>query len=107
MEQKLYEGERAFVARVRTPSGAHRRPLRWSAVMFIAGFAVIILSFRSSLLLATFGFLVMVLSALSFDRNIRQAFSGPESGAGGGQRKGVGDPGGIGKRIRSRFHQQH
>ncbi|HWD24409.1 MAG TPA: DUF3040 domain-containing protein, partial [Acidimicrobiales bacterium] len=71
MEQKLYEGERTFTARVRTPSTAHH-PLRWSAVIFIAGLAVILLSFRSSLLLATFGLLVMVLAALSFDRNFRQ-----------------------------------
>jgi hypothetical protein len=105
MEQKLYEGERTFTARVRTPSSSHHRPLRWSAVIFVAGFAVILLSFRSSLLLATFGFLVMVLSALSFDRNIRHVFTPPD---GAGARKGTGgDSSGIGKRLRSRFFQQH
>jgi Protein of unknown function (DUF3040) len=107
MEQKLYEGERAFTTRVRTPSSAHRRPLRWSAVIFVVGFAVIVLSFRSSLLLATFGFLVMVLAALSFDRNIRQVFSTAETSASSPPRKPSGDLAGIGRRFRSRFFQQH
>ena len=87
MEQKLYEGERAFTARVRAPMSAHHRPVRWSAVIFVAGFAVVLLSFRSSLLLATFGFLVMVLAALSFDRNIRQAFSHVDDAHAGTARK--------------------
>jgi hypothetical protein len=108
MEQKLYEGERTFTSRVRTPSSPHHRPLRWSAVTFVAGFAVILLSFRSSLLLATFGFLVMVLAALSFDRNIRQVFSGTDGVVGGPAKRPVtSDLAGIGKRIRSRFFQQH
>lgn len=108
MEQKLYEGERIFTSRVRTPSNAHRRPLRWAAVIFVAGFAVILLSFRSSLLLATFGFLVMVLAALSFDRSIRQVFSATETGGSGATRRPTGgDLAGIGRRFRSRFFQQH
>jgi hypothetical protein len=108
MEQKLYEGERTFAARVRAPSGAHHRPLRWSAVIIVAGLAVILLSFRSSLLLATFGFLVTVLGALSFDRNIRQVFSSVDaSGNSASKRPGAGDPPGIGRRFRSRFFQQH
>jgi hypothetical protein len=107
MEQKLYEGERSFATRVRTNSSVHHRPLRWSAILFVAGFAVILLSFRSSLLLATFGFLVMVLAALSFDRNIRQVFSGQESGDPSSSKRPNGDLAGIGKRLRSRFFQQH
>jgi hypothetical protein len=108
MEQKLYEGERAFTSRVRSPSSAHRRPLRWSAVMFVAGFAVILLSFRSSLLLATFGFLVMVLAALSFDRSIRQVITATDGSTPGSSRRPVGgDLSGLGRRFRSRFFQQH
>jgi hypothetical protein len=103
MEQKLYEGERVFSSRVRSPAGSHRRTLRWSAVTFVAGFAVILLSFRSSLLLATFGFLVMVLSALSFDRNVRHALANSESAA----RKIPVDPAKLAKRLRDRFHHQH
>jgi hypothetical protein len=108
MEQKLYEGERTFSARVRTPSAIHHRPLHWSAVIFVAGFAVILLSFRSSLLLATFGFVVMVLAALSFDRTIRQVFSGSGSTVDpSAKRPPSGDLAGISKRFRSRFFQQH
>ncbi len=106
MEQKLYEGERSFAARVRATSGAHHRPFRWSAVLFIAGFAVVLLAFRSSLLLATFGFIVMVLAALSFDPHIRKAIASPDTASSAPRARG-GDLSGIGKRIRSRFFQQH
>src|SRR5271154_11273 len=73
MEQKLYEGDRSFAGRVRTRRPIAHRPLRWAILVFVAGFAIILLSFRSSLLLATFGFLVMLLAALSFERAMRQA----------------------------------
>ena len=110
MEQKLYEGERTFAGRARRESTHHHhRPVRWSAVLFIVGFAVILLSFRSSLILATFGFLVMVLAALSFDRNLRQAFSSERAGQPGApsRKPRGGELVGIGRRIRSRFFQQH
>ena len=108
MEQKLYEGERAFTGRVRSDASHHHRPIRWSVVIFVAGFAVILLSFRSSLLLATFGFLVMVLAALTFDRSVRQSMLAGKSESGPGKHRPIaGDFGGMGRRLRSRFFQQH
>src|SRR5580700_11164196 len=108
MEQKLYEGERAFVGRVRSHATLGRRPLRWSAVIFVAGFAVILLSFRSSLLLATFGVLVMVLAALTFDRSVRQSMLAEKTDSAPNKHRPIaGDLGGMGRRLRSRFFQQH
>src|ERR1700689_1191496 len=76
MEQKLYEHDHDFAKRVRAdgPHGLARRSVRWSVLLFIAGLAILLFSFRSSLLLGTFGFLVMVFSTLLFERSARTAF---------------------------------
>lgn len=86
LEQQLYEQDRGFLSRVRrdTPGYGARRAVRWAAAAFVAGFAVVIVSFRTSLLLGTFGFLVMLFSALLFERSARlaygnAAFSRPQS----------------------------
>jgi hypothetical protein len=73
MEQSLYEQDRAFVDRVRsdTPRGLANRSLRWSVLAFLAGFTVLILTFRSSLLLGTCGFLVMLSAAFLVERSLR------------------------------------
>jgi hypothetical protein len=74
MEQSLYEQDRAFVDRVRsdTPRTLANRSLRWSVLAFLAGFAVLILTFRSSLLLGTCGFLVMLSASFLVERSLRQ-----------------------------------
>jgi hypothetical protein len=92
MEQKLYADDRAFVTRVRAEASRSlaSRPLRWSVLAFVAGLAVLLASFRSSLLLGTLGFLVMVVAALAFERSARQAF-GPADGAARGRRTRSGD----------------
>lgn len=74
MEQKLYENDRAFVDRVRAegPHSYASRSLRWSILSMVGGFALLILSFRSSLLLGTAGFLVMLFSAFLVERSARQ-----------------------------------
>ena len=110
MEQKLYENDRGFVNRARTPHSFASRSLRWSVAVFVAGLAVLILSFRSSLLLATFGFLVMLLAALLFERSLRQTFGtkGDVGGVGAAKPRALSDELiDLGKRFRSRFFQQH
>ncbi len=84
MEQRLYEHDRAFVDRVRseTPRTLARRSARWAVFVFCAGFAVLLVSFRSSLLLGTFGFLVMLCASLMFERSARQAYGRNEDTAG-------------------------
>jgi hypothetical protein len=109
MEQKLYEHDRGFVDRVRSPRAFAHRSLRGSVAVFVAGFAVVILSFRSSLLLATFGFLVMLLAALLFERSARQTVVTKSDESPGAPAKGrllSDELSIIGKRFRSRFWQQ-
>lgn len=74
MEQKLYEHDPSFVDRVATRGGGSHaaRACRWAALSFVAGFVVLLVSFRSSLILATCGFSVMLFSALVFERQLRQ-----------------------------------
>jgi len=105
MEQKLYEHDRGFAERVRSSHGLHR-PMRWSVGIFVAGLAIVLLSFSSSLLLATFGFLIMVFAALLFERGARHAFGGGDDGLRSGRSLG-GDISTMGRRLRSRFFQQH
>lgn len=80
MEQKLYQNDRAFADRVSAegPHSIARRSAKWAVAVFLAGFVILLVSFRSSLLLGTFGFLVMLLAALAFEHSARQAV-----GAGG------------------------
>ena len=110
MEQKLYEHDRAFVGRVRSVHPMSHRPLRSAGATFVAGFAVVVLSFRSSLLLATFGFLVMLLAALMIGRGVRHAaVPRPDDMAGAPRRaRPIGEELSlIGRRFRARFWQQH
>ena len=59
MEQKLYEHDRAFADRVSTKSSRRQTPRSGKAWIFafIAGFVLLIVAFRSSLLLGSIGFL--------------------------------------------------
>lgn len=82
MEQSLYETDRAFVNRVSAEGSRSiaRRSARWAVAVFVAGFLILLLSFRSSLLLGTFGFIVMLLAALAFEHSARHAASGTAKG---------------------------
>ncbi|MCU1492991.1 MAG: hypothetical protein JWO62_755 [Acidimicrobiaceae bacterium] len=108
MEQKLYENDRAFVDRVRTegPRSAAGRSMRWSVAVFVAGLAILLLAFRTSLLVGTFGFLVMLFGTLIFERSARQAYGGQtgDGAAGHAKPRALGEELSIiGKRFRSRF----
>jgi Protein of unknown function (DUF3040) len=107
MEQKLYEHDRSFASRVRPIRPTHRQ-LRWPVAVFAVGFAVVVLSFSSSLLLATFGFLLMVLAALIFERNARHAYSVASADQRqGGRARPAAEHTPLGRRLRGRFFEQH
>jgi hypothetical protein len=107
IEQQFYESDPAFARGVgKTTLYRHAgRNLKWAALGFVCGFAVLIVSFASSLVLGFAGFLVMLGSAVVFERNLRKM-----GRAGWRQmsdtmrthnlREAVGD---AGKRIRKRF----
>jgi len=117
MEQKLREHDRDFVERV--SHGSHRlqasRGARWSGVIFLAGTVLLLGSFRSSLALAIFGVLVMLVSALVFAQCLGPGERPPPDSAPaddryGRHRESYGGRAGSGvdwsemrRRLRSRF----
>lgn len=74
IEQQFYEQDPAFARQVSsTTVYSHgRRNLKWAAVGFVAGLAVMVTSFASSLLLGVAGFALMLASAVVFERNLRR-----------------------------------
>lgn len=48
------------------------RALKWSVLGFVAGLVLLLLTFTKVLLLGVAGFLVMLASALVFERNLRK-----------------------------------
>ncbi len=78
MEKRLFEHDRSFANRV--SAGFEKRRINpyllWPVAGFILGFAVLTATFRDSLLVATIGFLLMLLSAFVFEKNYRAAKSG-------------------------------
>jgi len=104
MEKKLFEHDRGFIGRDRGPRSFVSRSLRASVALFVAGFAIVVISFRSSLLLATFGFLVMLVSAVMFERSIRHSHGLD----GANEHHALGDDiASLAQKLRSRFFQQH
>jgi len=106
MEQTLREHDREFVARV--DHSSHRldaaKSARWSMLGAVAGFVLLLSTFRFSVALGTAGFLVMLASTLVFAQHLRQA---PSSSKGSPRRlrqHGIGDDWSeMRRRMRSRF----
>ena len=107
IEQQFYEHDPALAGEIgSTTLYKHAgRNLKWSALGFVAGLVLLILSFASNLLLGFGGFLVMLGSAFVFERNLRKMGRAgwqqvTESMRAGGLREYLGD---AGRRFRGRF----
>jgi hypothetical protein len=74
IEQHLYASDPQLVTAVSSTTIYRHagRNLKWAALGFVAGLAVVVLTFTSSLLLAFAGFLAMFGSAIFFERNLRK-----------------------------------
>jgi hypothetical protein len=73
IEQHLYASDPALTRAVSTTLYRHAgRNLKWAGVCFVAGLAFMVLTFTASILLAFAGFLVMLGSAIFFERNLRK-----------------------------------
>lgn len=110
MEQKLYADDRGLANQFAHRRGGHRagRSCRWAAFSFVGGFVLLLLSFRTSIVLASAGFVVMLFSALFFERNLRQ-LDGPILGSFGRalRRRGIGgEISDLHRRIRQHFKHQ-
>ncbi len=107
MEEKLYEHDRAFAARVSTKSQHRPRPHAgrgWVAV-FIVGFVLLLVAFDSSVLLGSLGFVIMLVATIAFVHHTRHDDSSGLAGMlGVSRRSGVGDEWSeMRRRLRSRF----
>ncbi|HWC10086.1 MAG TPA: DUF3040 domain-containing protein [Acidimicrobiales bacterium] len=110
IEQQFYESDPAFAREVgKTTLYRHAgRNLKWAALGFFCGLALLIVTFASSLVLGFCGFLVMLASAIVFERNLRkmgragwQQVTGTMKG--NNFKDTLGD---AGKRIRKRFKRE-
>ncbi len=74
IERSFYENDPAFAKGVsQTTLYRHAgRNLKFSALGFVAGLVVLLVSFASSLFLGMVGFLAMLGSAFVFERNLRK-----------------------------------
>lgn len=83
------------------------RAIKWAALGFVAGLALMLLTFTNVLALGVVGFLVMLACALVIERNIRKmgkaGFESLTSSVRGGALRGrLGD---AGRRWRERWHR--
>jgi hypothetical protein len=74
IERSFYDNDPAFAREVSSKTLYRHagRNLKWAALGFIAGLAVLVVSFAQSLILGFAGFLVMLGSAFAFERNARK-----------------------------------
>jgi hypothetical protein len=110
IEQQFYESDPAFAREVgKTTLYRHAgRNLKWAAAGFFCGFLLLIVAFASSLLLGFAGFLVMLASAIVFERNLRKmGRAGWQQVTGNMKahnlRESLGD---AGRRFRKRFKRE-
>ena len=74
IERSFYDNDPAFAREVSSKTLYRHagRNLKWAALGFVAGLAVLVVSFAQSLILGFLGFLVMLGSAFVFERNARK-----------------------------------
>lgn len=74
IEKTFYESDPEFADRVRSETVYKHagRNLKWAALGFIAGLVITVATFTISTILGGFGFLVMLVSAFFFERNLRR-----------------------------------
>jgi hypothetical protein len=110
MQRSFYESDPAF-ARDMSSRTVYRyagRNVKWAALGFVVGLAVLVLSFASSLVLGFGGFLVMLGCAFVVERNLRRmGKAGLESISNSVRGRGLPDVfGDTRKRLRDRFNRE-
>ena len=107
IERSFYEHDPAF-ARGVSKNTLYRhagRNCKWAALGFAAGLVVLLASFASNLVVGFVGFLLMLGSALVFERNLRKMGRAGWQQITGTMKAGhvKGYFGDAGKRVRKRF----
>jgi hypothetical protein len=107
--QRFYEDD-PTVAREVSETTLYRhtvRRMKWSVVGLVAGAAFLVLTLSTSFWLSFAGFLLMLVSALVFERNLRKlGRAGLDQLTRTVRANGVRDAlGGAGRRVRERFRR--
>ena len=105
IEQQFYEHDPDLARAVgSTTVYKHAgRNLKWAALGFFAGFALMIVSFASQLWLGIAGFLAMFACAVVFERNLRKMGRASWQEMTQAMRARGGPFGDTGKKLRERF----
>ena len=110
IERQFYESDPAFAHEVgSTTLYSHAgRNLKWAGLAFVAGLVIMLVSFASSIVLGVAGFVVMLGSAVVFERNLRKMGKAGWKQVTGNLKTGqvkehFGD---VGKRIKKRFKRE-
>ena len=107
--QRFYEDDPSFAREVsETTLYRHTvRRMKWSVVGLVAGAAFLVFTLSTSFWLSFAGFLLMLVSALVFERNLRKlGRAGLEQLTRTVRANGVRDAlGGAGRRVRERFRR--
>lgn len=74
IERTFYERDPDFAHRVRSETVYRHagRNCKWSALAFVGGLALLVTTFSMSAFLGTLGFVVMFISAVIFEQNLRR-----------------------------------
>lgn len=74
IEKNFYENDPEFATRVKSETVYRHagRNIKWALLGFVAGLAMLILTFTSSVLFGFIGFLIMLGSAVIFEQNLRR-----------------------------------
>ena len=107
IEQRLYESDPQLAREVSsTTVYTHAiRGMKWAALGFVAGVALLLTTLSVSYVLAFAGFLVMLATALVFERNARHLGKAGLAQMTQRRAESRGDSGWIGQRMRERFHR--
>lgn len=107
IEKNFYESDPGFAARVREETVYKHagRNCKWSALTFILGLAITILTFSISVFLGAVGFAAMLTSAIIFERNLRRLGKAGWADLTSGKRapKAQENARDLGSKIRKRF----
>lgn len=109
IEQRLYESDPHLAREVSSTTVYTRsiRGMKWAGLGFVVGIAILLGTLSVSYVLAFGGFLVMLASALAFERNARNlGKTGIQQIT---QRRGDGADnfGSFGQRMRDRLRREH
>ncbi len=74
IEKNFYENDPEFASRVKSETVYRHagRNIKWALLGFVVGLAVLIMTFTTSVVLGSVGFLVMLGSSVIFEQNLRR-----------------------------------